>query len=78
LDFRLPYSSISTQQIRGSFTTDFSAFIGSGYNDAGDITATLSLDTLVATSPSNVNVVLHYQATNPSDTADNLNFLLFN
>lgn len=78
LDFRLPQSSISTQQIRGSFTTDFSAFVGTGYNDAGDVTATLSLDRLVATSPTSTNVILNYQAVNPTDVADSLSFVLFN
>lgn len=78
LDFRLPQSSISTQQIRGSFTTDFSAFVGTGYDDAGAVTATLSLDTLVTTSPTSTRVILNYQAVSPTDTADSLSFVLFN
>ncbi len=78
LDFRLPQSSISTQQIRGSFTNDFSAFIGVGYNDAGDTTAILSLNQLVATSASSANVILNYQALDPLDVVDSLSFLLFN
>jgi hypothetical protein len=78
LDFRLPESSISTQQIRGSFTTNFSAFVGIGYNDAGDTTAILSLDRLVATSVSSTNVILNYQAISPTDVVDSLSFSLFN
>ena len=78
LDFRLPQSSISTQQIRGSFTTNFSAFIGIGYNDAGDTTAILSLDRLVTVSPTSTNVVLNYQAISPTDIVDSLSFVLFN
>jgi hypothetical protein len=78
LNFRLPQSSISTQQIRGSFTSDFSAFIGVGYNDAGETTAILSLDQLVATSASSTNVILNYQAIDSTDVVDSLSFLLFN
>jgi len=77
LDFRLPFSSLETQRIRGNFTTNFSDFIGYGLNDSGDTTAIVSLDTLWRTTTQDVRLLLNYKPKNTADTADQLDFLLF-
>ncbi|WMX12698.1 MULTISPECIES: hypothetical protein [unclassified Aureispira] len=78
LDFRLPQSPLSTQQIRGVFTTDFSAFVGTGYTDSGDTTAQFSLDTLTRINADNIQISWIHHPRNAADPVDSLNFTSFN
>lgn len=77
IDLRIPFSSLETQRIQGRFNVDFSDFVGWGYNDSGDTTAIISLDTLLINNNQDVRLLLYYKPRSTVDTADRLDFLLF-